>query len=67
MESVFSSLVSPNTLSARDVLAFVLCPASVFVGSGDEEEAMAAAELLAPAKEAAVQRFLEQENRKLRN
>ena len=67
MESVFSTLVSPNSSSARDVLAFVLCPASVLVGAGNEDETFAAAQILAPAKEAAAKRFLERSRHKLRN
>ena len=67
MENVFSSALTPNPASARDVLAFVLCPASLFVMSGCVEEAEAAALMMAPAKEAAARRFLDGERAKRSN
>jgi hypothetical protein len=57
MDTLFSSTFAPDPSSARDVLAFVLCPLTVFAPSGDAEELEAIAELIAPARAEAVQRW----------
>lgn len=59
MSDIYSSGFEPNPFDARDVLAFVLCPVEAFAPAGDEEERLAVAELIAPAKEEAIRRWLE--------
>ncbi|HVK74971.1 MAG TPA: hypothetical protein VM734_16695 [Kofleriaceae bacterium] len=56
-ETLFASGFSPDPRSAKDVLAFVLCPPEVFAPSGDPEEIAAVAELIEPAKVEAVRRW----------
>jgi hypothetical protein len=56
-ETLFASGFTPDPASARDVLAFVLCPPEVFAPSGDPEEVAAVAELIEPAKIEAVRRW----------
>ena len=57
MNSVYSSGFQPDPASAIEVLAFVLCPASVFAPGGDAAEMEAVADLIAPAKREAVRRW----------
>ncbi len=59
MSAVYSSGFSPDPSSARDVLAFVLCPAEVFAPRGGADERAAVAEMIGPAKEEAVRRWQE--------
>lgn len=59
MSSVYSTGFEPDPSDARDVLAFVLCPLRAFAPGCDEDELAAVAELLAPAKEEAIRRWLE--------
>lgn len=56
-ETLFASGFTPDPASAKDVLAFVLCPPEVFAPSGDPEEVAAVAELIEPAKLEAVRRW----------
>jgi hypothetical protein len=56
-ETLYASGFSPDPHSAKDVLAFVLCPAEVFAPSGDPAEIAAVAELIEPAKVEAVRRW----------
>jgi len=56
-ETLFASGFTPDPQSARDVLAFVLCPPEVFAPTGDPEEIAAVAELIEPAKLEAVRRW----------
>lgn len=56
---VYSSGFEPDPKSALDVLAFVLCPATVFAPTGSESERAAIAEMLGPAKEEAIRRWQE--------
>ena len=56
-ETLYASGFSPDPSSAKDVLAFVLCPPEVFAPSGDPEEVAAVAELIEPAKLEAVRRW----------
>ncbi len=56
-ETLYASGFAPDPRSARDVLAFVLCPAEVFAPSGDPDEIAAVAELIEPAKVEAVRRW----------
>jgi hypothetical protein len=51
--------------NARELLAVVLCPASVFVGARPEEREEAA-RALRPMKAALIRRFRARENRRLR-
>jgi hypothetical protein len=67
MPAVYSSGLEPDPHSARDVLAFVLCPAEVFAPGGDPGELAAVAELIAPAKAEAVRRWYENHTAQLRN
>lgn len=59
MSPVYSSGFSPDPHSARDVLAFVLCPLEAFAPGGDADEIEAVAEMIGPAKEEAVRRWQE--------
>ena len=59
MTAVYSSGFEPNPLDTIDVLAFVFCSPQVFVPGGDESEMQAVAELIQPAKEAAIRRWHE--------
>lgn len=59
MSALFSSRFQPDPHSARDVLAFVLCPLSVFAPGADEDEIAAVAEMIAPAKREAIRRWQE--------
>lgn len=56
-ETLYASGFSPDPHNAKDVLAFVLCPAEVFAPSGDPDEIAAVAELIEPAKVEAVRRW----------
>ncbi|KAB2893753.1 MAG: hypothetical protein F9K40_16980 [Kofleriaceae bacterium] len=56
-ETLFASGFTPDPASAKDVLAFVLCPPEVFAPTGDPEEIAAVAELIEPAKIEAVRRW----------
>jgi hypothetical protein len=58
-EVLYQSTLTPNPRSARDVLAFVLCPLEVFAPAGDADELAAVEELINPAKIAAVRRWYE--------
>jgi len=59
MSAIYSSGIEPDPQSARDVLAFVLCPVTVFAPAGSEEERAAIAEMLSPAKEEAIRKWME--------
>lgn len=59
MTPVYSSGFEPNPFDTIDVLAFVLCSPQVFVPGGDQDEMDAVANLIAPAKEAAIRRWQE--------
>lgn len=65
MSDVYSSSFEPDPANARDVLAFVLCPPQVFAPGGDEDEMIAVAELIQPAKEEAIRRWYEAQITKL--
>jgi hypothetical protein len=67
MTAVYKAEYEPNPTDARDVLAFVLCPLSVFAPDGDEEELEAVAEMIGPAKEEAVRRWQEADKARKRN
>ena len=56
-ETLYASGFAPDPRSAKDVLAFVLCPPEVFAPSGDPDEVAAVAELIEPAKVEAVRRW----------
>ena len=56
-ETLYSSSFQPDPTSARDVLAFVLTPATAFAPSGDPEELAAVSALLDRAKEEAIRRW----------
>lgn len=56
-ETLYASGFAPDPTSAKDVLAFVLCPPEVFAPSGDPAEVAAVAELIEPAKVEAVRRW----------
>ena len=66
MDPVYSSEFTTDPHDAAAVLAFVFCPPGVFAPVGIEE-ADAVAELMAPAKAAAVMRWYEAHQRRLRN
>jgi hypothetical protein len=57
MRQVYSSGVSPDPSSARDVLAFVLCPSGVFVSDAEADEIEAVTEIIGPVKEEAIRRW----------
>lgn len=59
MIEVYSSGYEPDPDSARDVLAFVLCPLAAFAPAGDADEMEAVAAMMAPAKEEAIRRWQE--------
>jgi hypothetical protein len=59
MSPVYSSGFAPDPNSARDVLAFVLCPLEAFAPGADADEIEAVAEMIGPAKEEAVRRWQE--------
>lgn len=63
MTAVYSSAITPDPHDAAAVLAFVFCPPSMF---GDDD-ADAVAELMAPAKAAAVMRWYEAHMERRRN
>jgi hypothetical protein len=67
MSPVYSSGFSPDPNSARDVLAFVLCPLQAFAPGADAEEIEAVAEMIGPAKEEAVRRWQEAHRQALVN
>lgn len=54
---IYSSGYTPDPESARDVLAFVLCPAAAFAAGADQDELLAVAEIMGPAKAQAVRRW----------
>jgi hypothetical protein len=56
-EVLYQSPMTPDPRSARDVLAFVLCPTEAFAPAGDDEELAAVEELIQPAKIEAVRRW----------
>jgi len=56
-EVLYQSSMTPDPRSARDVLAFVLCPTEAFAPAGDEDELAAVEELIQPAKMEAVRRW----------
>jgi len=57
---IYTSDYEPNPYDALDVLAFVLCPVTVFAPGGDADELEVARDLIGPAKEEAVERWLAQ-------
>ena len=57
MSPVYSSGIQPDPASARDVLAFVLCPLEVFASCGSQAEKDAIAAVMVPVKEQAVRRW----------
>lgn len=59
MREIYSSGYAPDPKSARDILAFVLCPSEVFVSEEEAEEAETVAEIVGPVKEEAVRRWQE--------
>jgi len=67
MSRVYSSGFEPDPKSARDVLAFVLCPLEAFAPGGDAGELAAVAELIGPAKAEAVRRWYEAHSAEQRN
>ena len=67
MVPVYVSEIAPDPFNARDVLAFVFCPPSVFVPVTGAEELEAVAELMAPAKAEAVRRWYAAYMESLRN
>ena len=66
-ETLFASGFTPDPASAKDVLAFVLCPPEVFAPSGDPDEVAAVAELIEPAKIEAVRRWHALQNGQIQN
>lgn len=56
-ETLFASGFTPDPASAKDVLAFILCPPEAFAPSGDPDEIAAVAELIEPAKLEAIRRW----------
>lgn len=48
---------TPDPENAADVLAFVLCPASVFASSGEDDEVEAVRQIMLPVKAEAVRRW----------
>ena len=56
-EVLYQSSMTPDPRSARDVLAFVLCPIEAFAPAGDEDELAAVEQLIQPAKIEAVRRW----------
>ena len=56
-EVLYQSAMTPDPRSARDVLAFVLCPTAAFAPAGDPEELAAVEELIQPAKAEALMRW----------
>jgi hypothetical protein len=54
---IYSTEETPDPYDARAVLAFVLCPARVFVPTGDPGELAAAAEMIGRAKAVAAERW----------
>ncbi len=56
-EVLYQSSMTPDPRSARDVLAFVLCPTEAFAPAGDEDELAAVEQLIQPAKIEAVRRW----------
>ncbi len=67
MGEVYSSGYSPDPDSARDVLAFVLCPLTAFAPDGDGEELEAVADMIGPIKEEAIARFFKGDRQRRRN
>ena len=68
MESIYSSGFEPDPNSALDVLAFVLCPMSVFSGASEDlDEVEAIAALITPAKAEAILRWYRVHCDRLRN
>jgi hypothetical protein len=59
MSAVYNGNFEPDPGDAREVLAFVLCPLSVFAPTGTPEEIEAVGDMLAPAKEEAIRRWQE--------
>ena len=59
MSAIYTSGIEPNPHDARDVLAFILCPIAVFAPTGSPQECAAIAEMLGPAKEEAVRKWME--------
>ena len=59
VSTIYSAEYAPDPYDALDVLAFVLCPVRAFAPTGDPAELEAAAEMIAPAKEEAIRRWLE--------
>ncbi len=57
--TVYSSDLRPNPQSPRDVLAFVLCPATAFAESHDPDELAAVEEIIGSVKEEAIRRWFE--------
>jgi len=51
--------VTPDPESAVDVLAFVLCPVSVFAPDCDADELDSLREIMVPLKRAAIERWQE--------
>jgi hypothetical protein len=56
-EVLYQSAMTPDPGSARDVLAFVLCPIEAFAPAGDADELAAVEELIQPAKTEALLRW----------
>ena len=61
VDCIYTSNHEPDPYDAVDVLAFVLCPLTVFAPTGDADELEVAKDLIGPAKEEAVERFLERQ------
>ncbi|MBP6632966.1 MAG: hypothetical protein KBG28_13135 [Kofleriaceae bacterium] len=67
VETVYTSGYTPDPASARDVLAFMLTPASAFAPAGDEDELAAVTELLESAKAEALKRWYDAALARLRS
>ncbi|HET6612713.1 MAG TPA: hypothetical protein VFG83_12025 [Kofleriaceae bacterium] len=57
MSEIYSTGFAPDPGSARDVLAFVLCPAEAFAPGGDAGEMEAVREVMGPVKAEAIRRW----------
>lgn len=66
-EVLYQNALTPDPRSARDVLAFVLCPIEAFAPAGDAEELAAVEELIQPAKIEALRRWYETHTGSARN
>jgi hypothetical protein len=57
MGTVYDAGIEPDPADARNVLAFVLCPPAAFIGGSGDDDLEELASLIAPVKQAAVQRW----------